>query len=128
MRTSLFLDVFDFHALYVHDFAAAFTFRKNAFSWFSSYLEVFFLAAGAGKFPVMLVFFDYHCFHLLYIIIHFCLLNDYFPRLLIFFQVDYSDEAKVCSYFCHAYGNHFYCRVCPAKCYAKRYTKHYVRF
>jgi len=63
MRTGLLLGVFDLHRLDVHDLAAAFALGKDALSIFSPDLEVFFLAAGAGKFPVILIFFRYHLYH-----------------------------------------------------------------
>ena len=65
-RTSLLLDVLDLHGLYVHDLTAAFALGKDALSFFTTNLEVFFIAAGAGKFPVIFIFFIYHLYHYIY--------------------------------------------------------------
>ena len=55
------------HGLDVHDLAAVFALSENAFPFFPSHLEVLFIAAITGKFPIIFIFFCYHFLSLIYI-------------------------------------------------------------
>jgi hypothetical protein len=70
--------VLDLHGLDVHDLVAFLALGEDAPSSFSSYLEVLSFAAGAGEFPVVIVFFGCHLYQ--HISIVFWVLNGNIAR------------------------------------------------